>query len=79
MTCCNRCAHCKRWAGTWYDPPESYCDINREEFEMDDSEYEAELEEKYGEDWEDSVVCECESFLDEDDVAWLRADSRSFD
>ena len=79
MTCCGKCAHCKRSLATLYDPPESWCELKREEFEMDDDEYEAELAEKYGVEWYDVAIVECEDILDEDDIAWLRADSRCDD
>lgn len=79
MKCCASCAHCKGSPGTWYDPPESWCALDREEFEMEDEEYEAELAEKYGNEWYDIATVECEDFLEEDDVEWLRADSRCYD
>lgn len=79
MTCCNRCIHCIGVPATWYDPPESWCELKRDEFEMEDSEYEAELLEKYGEDWEDVERCECRSYMDDKELDWLRAESRCVD
>ena len=48
MTLCENCIHARGCPGTWYDPPEYWCDKDREEYDMEDSEVAARLEEEYG-------------------------------
>lgn len=75
MTLCDCCLkHCGS-RGTWYDPPEEWCECHRDEFDMDDSEVvEMMIEEKgletlmqeQGVDDVEDISPDCPRFVDGD-------------
>lgn len=66
MTLCSDCIHYRGCPATRYEPAEHWCDLDCDEFDMEDDEVIRMLEEKYGDDSGDYPMCEDyqDSFFD---------------